>query len=230
MHAWTSPWLPMPLQARHRDFLSRRVCGQQRRSDPGVPLERVIRQPSRSLVHNLFVAMRLSTSLRTVLQTLSTTQRLTQQHSQRNENHRESIRLLTERISREAAGRPDSRRPDPLSREPVLKIREHTVAAFTVIRPQVHRVEARVAYPRVTAALARQVASGERRSQVATSVTASVADVQPRPASRDIARAASISWPLPPQELARLTTSVSAQVISQLERRALSLRERSGRA
>ncbi|MBA2673559.1 MAG: hypothetical protein H0U68_07720, partial [Ramlibacter sp.] len=41
--------------------------------------------------------------------------------------------------------------------------------------------------------------------------------------------AAAPDWALPPRELARITASVSHQVIGQLERRALSLRERSGR-
>ena len=37
------------------------------------------------------------------------------------------------------------------------------------------------------------------------------------------------AWTLPAPEMARITSAVSNQVISQLERRALSFRERSGR-
>ncbi|MES2938109.1 MAG: hypothetical protein V4864_10525 [Pseudomonadota bacterium] len=223
--------------ARHRAFLGLRAVGGGARAGQCLsPLERVLRRTPRPVVRHtalLLQAFHLWRSQRHLhVQNLSARhvspvrQMLLVRIQQTRAN---AAALQARHTTQHPAFVPQ--RPDGEFRprnQPAPALARRAEAALPAV---LRRAEARAAYPRVGTALARPPA-------------ARAADAQTRPQHADFPAsagghdalraprntpAAGPDWTLPPRELARVAASVSHQVIGQLERRALSLRERSGR-
>ncbi len=221
--------------ARHRAFLGLRAAGG--REDLRLsPLERVLRRAPRPVVQH--------TSL--LLQAFHLRQSLRQLHVRnvwaRQEAPVRQQLLVRMRDARAGAIAPQARqqavpRMATVPRQPVAAqgMRDRQAPAFAqraepALSAVLRRAEVRAAYPRVGATLARPPAARAAEAQARQH-----ADFPVPSAGHDALRpprgtpAAAQDWTVPPRELARITASVSHQVIGQLERRALSLRERSGR-
>jgi hypothetical protein len=222
--------------ARHRAFLGLRAAGARAALRPP-PLERVLRRPPRPLVAH--------TSL--VLQAFHLWQSQRHLHwrsvSQRLVAPARQLVLVREQAARAGGGTPQARQAVPRAAATLLVsgaaqgTQGHPAPvpgrpAAPALPLVVRRAEARAAYPRVGTTLARPSAARADAAPARAPRTEALAPVDardPTRAPRAALAQAQQDWTLPPRELARITASVSDQVIGQLERRALSLRERSGR-
>jgi hypothetical protein len=220
------------IAARHRSFLARRWLS--RRGHDAAPLPLVLRQPARWSVRNNTVLLRLAVQpARTLLvhrQTVrlqagaagraagATARVLHSRHVQHELRIEKSVRLVQPM--------PTALPIRPLAAgAPALPVRRPAALPHEVLRT---RIERQAAYPRLPAALARSPSAEAARS--ASARAASVADREESvrgPAGRTAAEPPK-DWSLPPMELARITSRLTDHVIEQLERRALSYRERGG--
>lgn len=227
MTRWILPPSSSPVLARHRGFLAQRAGGR-RPVAPGTALERVLRRPQRMVLNRFGLALNASFALRhrKQLQAASTRARAPAASV-----HLHPTALRT--VVRERGGERDRdhrvERHHESWRERVLRLTQQHHPLVRIERIVVQRTERHGAYPRVATALAQTAPVRDSAAVARKPANVTVSHGNEHEAVRTALRPAPAAWPLPPQELARLTASVSDQVISQLERRALSFRERSGR-
>lgn len=227
MKRWTLPPMDLTALARHRAFLAQRAGGQ-RLIAPGTTLDRVLRRPHRTVLKRFAFALNAFFALRHISHVHPS--------SHRAQTHVASVHFnptAWRTAMRERDGEWHIEHRVELHhskwRERVQRLRERQHLSVRTERFVVQRTERNGAYSRLATAVAQPVAfrDGAAASRKSAHTTSNPG------AERDAVRAAVSSapaaWPLPPRDLARLTASVSDEVISKLERRAVALRERSGR-
>lgn len=230
----TMPWPALPSLQRHRDFLSHRAGGP-RPALPGTPLARVLcRLPvapagpvTLAITATLVLALRHSLHAHaSVLR-----QRFAPARPLPVPLHTQQLtRLQHERhtVWHEPVSHPDRTLLRVVPAAPPR--REHEAVPATAASRGLH-APARHAYPPMATAIAQPAAvraAARREHRAPATGTVEPVGVQAARAAAP-APAAVGGWPPPPLELARLAASVGQQVLQQLERRALSARERSGR-
>ncbi len=229
MMRWTPLVRPLPNLARIKAFLDRSPA-QAPSPRRGYPVGLVFRRPIRAVANHLTYTTALSYAPRVDLHlerqeshyaplTASTTFLRTVQTRVTREIQRE-VRLLVRRTEfhRQTVERREARNAPALM----------TTVPITPLQPV--RRETPMAYPRLSTPMKGQGRSGDPQdARPAPSAAASSPWGEPLPTQGRRPQTAPETWTLPAPEMARLTSAVSNQVISQLERRALSFRERSGR-
>lgn len=227
MTRWILPPVSSPVLARHRGFLAQRAGGR-RTVAPGTALERVLRRPQRMVLNHFALALNASFALRHSTQLHPASPRA-QASAASVHLHPIALRTLVRERGGERHREHRVERHHALLRERVLRLRQQHHLLARTERIVVQRSERHGAYPRVATALAQPASVRDSAAAARKPVGTTASHGNERETVRTALSPAPAAWPLPPQELARLTASVSHQVISQLERRALSFRERSGR-
>jgi hypothetical protein len=235
MQRWTSARIGSSVVApvsslvaqRHRRFLAQRVCGQ-RRTAQAAALERVLRRLQRVVLNHIALALHAAFALRHSAHVHHEPHRINTSALQPHITPPSLLRVLRERSS-EQHGEYRFTQQHWLLRERVLQLQQQRLLLPQAERVVVHRTELRSTYPRVATAVAQPAAVRDSKTEARKTPDTASTTAAARDAARPTNPPAAATWPLPPQELARLTASVSNQVIAQLERRALSARERGGR-
>jgi hypothetical protein len=227
MKRWTQPPMVFPAPVRHRAFLAQRAGGQ-RPIAHGVALERVLRRPQRMVLNRFALALNTFFALRHISHVHPSEQRAQALAA--------SVHLnptVWRTVVRERSGKRHSEhrveRHYSIWQEMVLRLREQQRLLARTERFVVQRAERSGAYPRVATAVAQPAALPDGAAATRKSAHTTAKHGAERDAVRAAVSPAPMAWPLPPRDFALMTASVSQEVISQLERRAVALRERSGR-
>ena len=113
-------------------------------------------------------------------------------------------------------------------RERVREAIVATVPALPPMAPGSPRADARPAFPRLPTVVTRSTPGRSDPGRSPATAAPTPAGPLPTTSPPSAAPPPVAGWPLTPPTLAQLTQAVSAQVVGQLERRALSFRERRG--
>lgn len=227
MKRWALPSMELPALARHRAFLAQRACGQ-RLIAPATALEGVLRRPIRMVLNRFAFSLKTPFTLRQVSHV--------HQSLHRAQVHAASVHLnptAWRTAVRERGGeRHSEHRVEQhhlTLRERVQRLREQQQGSVRVEHSVVRRALCNGGYPRLATAVAQPGVLRDGAAARGESANSAAIRGAERNGARSAVSSAPTAWPLPPRDLARLTASVSDEVISQLERRAVALRERSGR-
>lgn len=219
----------LPILARHRGFLSR-LAGGSRPAMPAVPVTQVLRRPQRLVLQRLALHVQAHPVWRIAVHQQAVLQRIVPPAPMQVTLQQPLLRLLRERgVER------------PLLHSHTERHAQHTQRLLQLVAAPAPvpgsaaqgvalRVQVQQAYPKLSTAVAPW--AGVRHSgpdAPAAARSPDIASVRAGDAARSAAAPTSAAWPPPPLELARFTAAVSHQVVQQLERSALSARERSGR-
>jgi len=225
------PILPRPVLplARHRDFLSRLACWP-RPTMPGTPLERVLLRPPRLVQQNVWLAVQATLALRHPVHLPPALQRPMLPATPGLAMQQQLLRVLRERaIEQHSAHRHAEQQQWRQRHQLVLQAPAARMQVPAAAPPAMHQAQVRRAYPPVATAVVQPGGARGKGAEGHRPAQAAIGPAAEPGALRAGTAPAPGAWPPPPLELARFTAAVSQQVMHQLERRALSARERSGR-
>ncbi|BAO90270.1 hypothetical protein [Caballeronia cordobensis] len=213
--------------ARHRRFLSLRA-GARRAAAPLARIERVVLRPRHAAPQALSFAIHVAASLRLASHSHAVLIRAAAPlvHVPTVERHEAS--LLRERSSEHRTFHLRTRQ-EAAPRERIVPVPQVRVVVAHTLPHILRRTETQGVYPPVIKALAQPAIEHELGSKRREPAEVPVVQASGREPPRAAGTPAGAAWSLPAQELARLTATVSHRVISELEHRALSFRERNGR-